>query len=461
MRLSSSLISEFQQICGENGVMTSEVDRQNYSYDAAVLDPTIPAAVVRPNSKASIGKIISLCNDNGTPVTVRGAGTNLSGGTIPNKNGIVLLTNRMNRIIELNETDMYVRVEPGVVTADLAAQVAAKGLFYPPDPGSQAVSTIGGNVAENAGGLRGFKYGVTKDYVMSVEFFDALGRRVTSGSKTVKCVTGYNLAGLMTASEGTLGVFSEITLKLIPPPAASKAMMAVYDSVEAATQTVAAIIADRIVPCTLEFMDNFTINAVEDFSKVGLPRDAKALLLIEVDGHPAQVAEDGERVEQICKKLDARAIQVAQNEVEKDKVWEARRAALSALARLKPTLVLEDATVPRSKIPDMVRAVEKLALKYDIPIGTFGHAGDGNLHPTLLTDRRDAAQWERVEHCVADLFDAALSFGGTLSGEHGIGIAKADFMKNEVGQSSIDFSRTMKTAIDPNNILNPGKIIGQ
>lgn len=461
MSLSSSLISELQQICGENGVMTSEVDRQNYSYDAAVLEPTIPAAVVRPNSKASIGKVISLCNDSGTPVTVRGAGTNLSGGTIPNKNGIVLLTNRMNRIIELNEIDMYVRVEPGVVTADLAAQVAAKGLFYPPDPGSQAVSTIGGNVAENAGGLRGFKYGVTKDYVMSVEFFDALGRKVTSGSKTVKCVTGYNLAGLMTASEGTLGVFSEITLKLIPPPAASKAMMAVYDSVEAATQTVAAIIADRIVPCTLEFMDNFTINAVEDFSNVGLPRDAKALLLIEVDGHPAQVAEDGERVEQICKKLGARAIQVARNEAEKDKVWEARRAALSALARLKPTLVLEDATVPRSKIPDMVDAVEKLAQKYDIPIGTFGHAGDGNLHPTLLTDRRDPAQWERVEHCVADLFDAALSLGGTLSGEHGIGIAKAGFMKNEVGQSSIDFSRTMKAAIDPNNILNPGKIIGQ
>ena len=461
MSLSSSFIKELKQICGENGVMTSEVDRQNYSYDAAVLEPTTPAAVVRPDNKEAIGKVIALCNDNGTPVTVRGAGTNLSGGTIPDKDGIVLLTNRMNKIIDLNETDMYVRVEPGVVTADLASKVAAKGLFYPPDPGSQAVSTIGGNVAENAGGLRGFKYGVTKDYVMSVEFFDALGRKVTSGSKTVKCVTGYNLAGLMTASEGTLGVFSEITLKLIPPPAASKAMMAIYDGIEGATQTVAAIIADRIVPSTLELMDNFTINAVEDFSNVGLPRDAKAMLLIEVDGHPAQVAEDGDRVEQICKKLGARAIQVARNDAERDKVWEARRAALSALARLKPTLVLEDATVPRSKIPAMVSAVEKLAQKYDIPIGTFGHAGDGNLHPTLLTDRRNAEQWERVENCVADLFDAALALGGTLSGEHGIGIAKAGFMKNEVGQSSIDFCRTMKASIDPNNILNPGKIIGR
>lgn len=458
--ISKTIIKEFETLCGKEGVMTSEVDRQNYAYDAAVLEPVVPAAVVRPRTGEEIGKIVALCNDNDIPVTVRGAGTNLSGGTIPMKNGIVLLTNRMNRIIELNETDMYVRVEPGVVTASLAAEVASKGLFYPPDPGSQAVSTIAGNVAENAGGLRGLKYGVTKDYVMSVEFYDAFGRRVTSGSKTVKCVTGYNLAGLMTSSEGTLGIFSEITLKLIPPPQASKAMMAVYDSIESATQTVAAIIADKIVPCTLELMDNFTINAVEDFSHAGLPRDAKALLLIEVDGHPAQVAEDSAKVEDICKKLGARQIKVAENEGEKAKVWEARRAALSALARLKPTLVLEDATVPRSKIPAMVSAIEDLAKKYDMPIGTFGHAGDGNLHPTILTDKRDKAQWHKVEQCIDDLFDVALSLGGTLSGEHGIGIAKSGFLKNEVGQSSIDFSRAMKAAIDPKTILNPGKIIG-
>jgi glycolate oxidase len=352
-------------------------------------------------------------------------------------------------------------VEPGVVTAKLAAQVASKGLFYPPDPGSQAVSTIAGNVAENAGGLRGLKYGVTKDYVMGIEFYNAEGNLVTGGSKTVKCATGYNLTGLMTASEGTLGIFSEITLKLIPPPKASKAMMAIYDSVEAATETVAAIIANKIVPCTLEFLDNFTINAVEDFAKVGLPRDAKALLLIEVDGHPAEVEEDAQKVEEICKNRGAGRIQVARNEEEKTKIWEARRAALSALARLKPTLILEDATVPRSKIPAMVAGIQDLAKKYDIPIGTFGHAGDGNLHPTILTDKRDKAEWQKVEKCVSDLFDIALKLDGTLSGEHGIGIAKAGFMVNEVGQSSIDFSRTMKKSIDPNSILNPGKIIGR
>jgi glycolate oxidase len=459
--ISKTVMDEFKKIVGETSVMTDEVDLQNYSYDAAVLAPEIPGAVIRPSSGQEIGKILEICNDNTIPVTVRGAGTNLSGGTIPLKNGIVLLTNRMNKILELNEEDMYVRVEPGVVTAKLAAQVASKGLFYPPDPGSQAVSTIAGNVAENAGGLRGLKYGVTKDYVMGVEFYNAKGNFVTSGSKTVKCVTGYNLAGLMLASEGTLGIMSEITLKLVPPPKASKAMMAIYDSVEAATETVAAIIADKIVPCTLEFMDNFTINAVEDFSKVGLPRDAKALLLIEVDGHSVEVAEDAQRVEEICRQHGAGRIEVAKNAEEKVKIWEARRTALSALARLKPTLVLEDATVPRSKIPAMVAGIETLAEKYNIPIGTFGHAGDGNLHPTILTDKRDKAEWHKVEQCVSDLFDIALKLGGTLSGEHGIGLAKSGFMVNEVGQSSIDFSRAMKLSMDPKNILNPGKIIGR
>jgi glycolate oxidase len=459
--ISNTIIKEFKKIAGKDNVMTSEVDRLNYSYDAAVLEPQIPAAVVRPRSGEEIGRVIKICNDNCIPITVRGAGTNLSGGTIPLKNGIVLLTNRMNKVLELNEEDMYVRVEPGVVTANLAAEVASRGLFYPPDPGSQAVSTIAGNVAENAGGLRGLKYGVTKDYVMGIEFYNAQGNLVTSGARTVKCVTGYNLAGLMLASEGTLGIFSEITLKLIPPPKASRAMMAVYDSVEAATETVAAIIADKIVPCTLEFLDNFTINAVEDFAGAGLPRDAKALLLIEVDGHSAEVAEDAQRVEEICKNRGAGKIEVAGNAREKDRVWEARRAALSALARLKPTLVLEDATVPRSKIPAMVKGIQDLAAKYDIAIGTFGHAGDGNLHPTILTDKRDQAEWHKVEHCVSDLFDIALGLGGTLSGEHGIGLAKADFMVNEVGQSSIDYSRTMKRSIDPNNILNPGKILGR
>lgn len=458
--ISKNLISQFESILGKENVMTSEVDRMNYAYDAAVLEPVMPALVLKPSEGEHIGEIIKLCNDNHIPVTVRGAGTNLSGGTIPRENGVVILTNGLNRILEINEEDMYAIVQPGVVTAKLAAAVLSKGLFYPPDPGSQAVSTIAGNVAENAGGLRGLKYGVTRDYLMGMDFFDAEGNLVTTGSKTVKCVTGFNLGGLMVASEGALGVFNEITLKLVPPPQASKSMMAVYDDVSSATETVAAIIASKIVPCTLEFMDNFTIRSVEDYAHAGLPTNARALLLIEVDGHPAQVEEEAARVEEICRKMGAAQIKVAKNAEEKNKVWEARRAALSALAKLKPTLVLEDATVPRSKIPDMVRGLDDIASRYDLTIGTFGHAGDGNLHPTILTDRRDEAQWHNVEKAVGEIFDIALKLGGTLSGEHGIGIAKSGFLAKEIGQKSISWSRKIKKAVDPNNILNPGKIIG-
>lgn len=459
--ITRALLQEFQNILGSENVFTEEADLLTYSYDAAVLDPVLPALAVRPRTSEALGRAVKLCNDNGLPLTVRGAGTNLSGGTIPNRRGVVVLTNALDRILEINLEDMYAVVQPGVVTARFAAQVEAKGLFYPPDPGSQAVSTLGGNVAENAGGLRGLKYGVTRDYVMGLRFFDTNGEIVVSGSKTVKCVTGYNLAGLMVGSEGTLGVFDTITLKLVPPPATRKSMMAMFDDVAKASETVAAIIAHHIVPATLEFMDNFTIRAVESFSKVGLPVDAAALLLIEVDGHAGQVAEDAEKVESICREMGAMNIRVAQTAAERDKVWEARRAALSALAKVRPTVVLEDATVPRSKIPAMIRALDDIAARFQLSIGTFGHAGDGNLHPTILTDRRDKHEWERVEKAIDVIFERALELGGTLSGEHGIGIAKSRFLEKETSRGTILYSRRIKAALDPKNILNPGKIIGE
>jgi len=458
--IDQSIATKFEDVLGPENVLTEKEDMLTYSYDAAVLDSQMPGAVVIPGNTDEIGQVVRICHENKLPLTVRGAGTNLSGGTIPEGTGIVMLTGRLNKILEINEADMYAVVQPGVVTADLAAAVEAKGLFYPPDPGSQAVSTIGGNVAENAGGLRGLKYGVTKDYVMGLRFFDAQGNYVKTGSRTVKCATGYNITGLMVGSEGTLGVLDEITLKLIPAPQARKSMIAVYETIEKASETVAAIIAARIVPATLEILDNFTIRAVEDFSKAGLPVDAAALLLIEVDGHPAVVKEEGQKVETLCKELGATSIKVAQTDAERDKIWAARRSALSALAKLKPTLVLEDATVPRSKIPDMVRALQDIAAKYKIDIGTFGHAGDGNLHPTILTDKRNKEEFARVEAAIEEIFDTALALGGTLSGEHGTGIAKAPFLEKETGYSSILFSRQLRGALDPNNILNPGKITG-
>ena len=455
-----AIIKEFETIAGAENVMTGETDRHAYSYDAAVLDSVMPALVVRPTNSEALGAVTKLCNDNGLPLTVRGAGTNLSGGTIPHPGGVVVLTNGLNRILEINEADMYAVVEPGVVTAQFAAEVAKRGLFYPPDPGSQAVSTIGGNVAENAGGLRGLKYGVTKDYVMGVDFWDVNGEMIKSGSRTVKCVTGYNLAGLMVASEGTLGVFDKIILKLVPPAQAAKSMMAVFPSMKAASETVASIIANKIVPATLEMMDNFTIRTVENFRGAGLPVDAAALLLIEVDGHPGQVADEAAVVERICKENGATELHVAKDAAERDAVWQARRDALPALANLKPTCVLEDATVPRSKIPAMIEALEGIAKELDLTIGTFGHAGDGNLHPTILTDKRNKEEWERVEKGIDMIFDKALAMGGTLSGEHGIGLSKSKYMAQETSKGTLAYARRMKSVLDPKGILNPDKIIG-
>ncbi|MFY9942011.1 MAG: FAD-linked oxidase C-terminal domain-containing protein [Desulfobacterales bacterium] len=455
-----SLLKEFQAKVGADNVFADQADRLTYSYDAAVLEPVMPGLVVRPATGKALGQVVRLCNQNRIPLTVRGAGTNLSGGTIPIADGVVVVTNALNRIEEINEQDMYAVVQPGVVTAKLAAAVEAKGLFYPPDPGSQSVSTLGGNVAENAGGLRGLKYGVTRDYVMGLQFFSADGEPVKTGSRTVKCATGYNLTGLMVGSEGTLGVFNKITLKLIPLPQDRKSMVAVFDEMGKASEAVAAIIASHVVPATLEIMDNFTIRAVEDYSHAGLPREAAALLLIEVDGHPAQVADDAAKVEAICRRMGAADIRVAQSAAERDKVWAARRTALSALAKLRPTLVLEDATVPRSQIPAMVKAIQAISARSGLAIGTFGHAGDGNLHPTILTDRRDKAEWKKVEAAITDIFDQALALGGTLSGEHGTGIAKSCYLEKETSPATILYSRRVKAALDPHNILNPGKIIG-
>ncbi|MFK4763626.1 FAD-binding oxidoreductase [Desulfobaculum sp. SPO524] len=458
--MNDALIKEFQAVVGKENVMDAEPDKQAYSYDSAVLDPVIPELVVRPTNSEQLGKVVALCNENGMPITPRGAGTNLSGGTIPGRNGVVILTNAMNKILEINEEDLYAVVQPGVVTAQFANEVAKRGLFYPPDPGSQNVSTLAGNVAENAGGLRGLKYGVTKDYVMGVDFFDVNGGLVKTGSRTVKCVTGFNLSALQVAGEGSLGVINEIILKLVAPPQDNKAMMAVFDSIDKASETVAAIIANKIVPCTLELMDKKTIELVEAFTKVGLPTEADAILLIEVDGHPAQVADEAEKVIEIAKKCGAIDVKAAKDAAERHNIWEARRAALPALARARPTTVLEDATVPRSQIPNMIRSINEIAKKHNVMIGTFGHAGDGNLHPTILCDRRDKAEFERVEAAVDEIFDVALSLKGTLSGEHGIGLAKAKWLEKETSKATIDYAKKIKAAVDPKGILNPGKIIG-
>jgi len=457
--LDDKIAKELREIVGEKNYLDTPEDLMNYAYDAFVQE-TKPEAVLFPVTTEQVSEIMKVAYREEISVTARGAGTNISGGSIPVKGGIVLVFTRMNRILAIRKGDLLAVVQPGVVNAEFQAEVEKQGLFYPPDPASMSVSTIGGNVAENAGGLRALKYGVTKDYVMGVDFFDVNGELVRAGGRTVKCVTGYNLAGLMIASEGTLGVFEKFILKLVPPPAAYKAMMAVFNDVMDASRAVAAIIANKIVPATLEFMDNFTIRTIENFRKAGLPVDAAAMLLIEVDGHPVQVADDAAKVEAICKEHKAVSLRVAKDDAERNAVWQARRDALPALARVRPTTVLEDATVPRSQIPAMMQALDRIAKKYDLTIGTFGHAGDGNLHPTILTDKRDKQEWQKVEAAIDAIFDEALALGGTLSGEHGIGLAKVKYMKNECGLAAINYSRKLKSVLDPKGILNPGKLLG-
>jgi glycolate oxidase len=349
-------------------------------------------------------------------------------------------------------------VEAGVTTLQIADAATAVGLFYPPDPGSMRISTIGGNVAENSGGLRGLKYGVTRNYVMGMEVVLPEGEVMWMGNKCVKDVAGYSLKDLFIGSEGTLGVITQVLLRLIPPPKAKRTMVATFDQMDRAAETVSAIIAAQIIPCTLEFLDRTTIHCVEDYAKIGLPLDCEALLLMETDGHPAVVAEEAAQMEKICREKGCLEVRVAKDDAEAARLASARRTAFSALARVAPTTILEDATVPRSELAGMIRFVEAAAKKYQLRIGTFGHMGDGNLHPTFLTDERNQDEMHRVEEAFKEIFDEAIRLGGTITGEHGIGVAKKSFLPKFAGQAQMRVMRELRRILDPNGILNPGKM---
>jgi glycolate oxidase len=365
---------------------------------------------------------------------------------------------RLNRIVELDARNLVMVVEPGVLTQKIADEAAAAGLFYPPDPGSIKISTIGGNVANNSGGLRGLKYGVTRDYVMALQIVLADGQILETGTKCVKDVAGFSLRDLFIGSEGCLGVITQITLKLIPQPAAKKTMLALFDSMTQAADTVSAIIENKIIPCTLEFLDKVTIECVEDYAKIGLPTDCEAVLLMEVDGHAAQVDEQAEQVMALAKEGGAREVRLAQSAEEALKLASARRTAFSALARLAPTVVLEDVTVPRSELARMVAFINEVGQRHRVKVGTFGHMGDGNLHPTFLCDEREKEEMERVEKAMQEVFDFAIELGGTITGEHGVGLAKKPFLPAQLGAVGMDILRRVKDSFDPKSILNPGKV---
>ena len=455
--MDDKVIWSLRKIVGLRQVLTAREDLVCYGYDAQHVEH-LPEAVVRPADAEQVAEIVLLANKEDFPLTPRGAGTGLSGGSVPANGGVVIDLGRMNRILSIDQENLLATVEPGVVTADLHAAVEAVGLMYPPDPGSMKVSTIGGNVAENAGGLRAIKYGVTKDYLMALEGVTPTGEFFKAGAETMKSVSGYDLARLMCGSEGTLGIFTKIVLKLIPLPKARRSVLASFGKLEEAAHAVSGIISAGIMPATLEIMDNTTIRAVEEYKQLGLPIDAGALLLLEVDGAAAQVEEEAAKAISVIRAHGPTNVQTASDAEERDRIWEGRRAALGALTRVRPTTVLEDATVPRSRLAEMVAEIEAIAARHSLMIGTFGHAGDGNLHPTILTDERDSEEMARVELAVKDIFEAALRLGGTVSGEHGIGFSKAEFLPLEMGPGAMGMMRAIKSALDPKNILNPGKV---
>ena len=453
-------IAELETTLGPDRVLYAAEDLATYAMDATATFHQRPACVSFPESAQEVASIVKWAGRHNIPVVTRGSGTGLSGGAVPVPDSLVLCTVRMDRVLELDATNRTLLVEPGVITQAIAEAAAEAELFYPPDPGSMRVCTIGGNVAENAGGLRGLKYGVTRDYVLALEVVMPSGEIAWLGSKCVKDVAGYSLKDLFIGSEGTLGVVTKILLKLIPAPAAKRTLTAVFDTMEAAAAAGSSILAARLTPCTMEFLDRTTMECVEEYAKIGLPTDAEALLLIECDGHPAAVEEEFAQVESLCRDGGARDLRVAQSAEEAEQLASARRVAFAALARRRPTTVLEDATVPRTELARMVRFIQETARKHDVQIGTFGHLGDGNLHPTCLCDARDSAEMARVHAAFDEIFRFALELGGTITGEHGVGLAKRPWLEAAVQKPGVQLMRQLKSVLDPQGILNPGKILG-
>ncbi|MBI2911728.1 MAG: FAD-binding protein [Chloroflexi bacterium] len=453
------LLEELRALLGPAQVHAGPAELVAYSYDGT-FQQAVPALAVTPGSTAEVQAVVTLAAKHDLPIIPRGAGTGLAGGTIPSEGALVLSLARMSRVLEVDRANQVVVAEAGVVTADLQRRVEREGLFYPPDPASLQQCTIGGNVATNAGGPRCLKYGVTKDYVLGLTVVLADGREMPLGGKVIKSSTGYQLGQLFVGSEGTLGIVTEVILRLLPLPRERAALVAHFDRLEDAAEAVVRIVASGLTPAALELLDALCIQIVEEHVAMGLPLDAEALLIIEQDGSDAatvqrQIGELGE----LCRAARASAVQVSRDAAEREAVWTARRAMSPALGRRSPNKLGEDIVVPRSQLPSIIRRIRAIGEEHGFEIPVFGHAGDGNLHPNILFDRRRPGEMERLERAAEAIFRAALDLGGTLSGEHGIGTLKREFIEAARGSVAVDVMRALKAALDPKGILNPGKVL--
>jgi glycolate oxidase len=457
MMIDSGQVERLRKIIGQDNMLTSKEDMVAYSYDALSLESHAPDAVVLPVSAVQISEILKFANEKGIPVTPRGGGTNVSGGSIPIRGGIVLCTTRMDRIIEINRANLHAIVEPGVILQDFQKALAREGLFFPPDPQSAAGCTMGGVVAENSGGPSCLKYGVTKQYVLGLEVVLADGRIVKLGGLTPKNRTGYELMMLFTGSEGTLGIISRITLRLLPAPRAEKTIVAVFSDVAVAGQAVSEIIAGGVLPSKVEFVDNWTFEKFRGLIPGEILEASQVILLIQVDGLPETAAAEAQHVLALCRKT-AGDVRVAGDKAEAEKYWQARTAHFSDISSRAHTIINDDVSVPRDKIVAFINRGREAAQRFDVPLSFAGHIGDGNFHPVVLTDSRDKEHFRRAQQCVDEIIEIALSLGGVISGEHGIGLEKKRFLKKAMDPAAIDIMKKIKDVLDPAHILNPGKI---
>lgn len=455
--MNDQLIERLKQAVGAENVLTSVSDRTTHSYDATQ-QKHMPDVVVYAHSAEQISNVVKLADEMKTPVLPRGAGSGFTGGTLPVQGGIVLVLTTMDKILEIDTDNLVAVVEPGVITAELQRQVEKVGLFYPPDPASKEFSTMGGNVAECAGGPRCVKYGVTKDYILGLEVVTPSGEIINTGGETLKNVVGYDLTKLFVGSEGTLGIVTKIIVKLLPKPEAKKTMLVQFESIEGAAQAVSAIVGAKIIPTTLEFLDNATINCIRGASGIQISESCRAILIIEVDGEHDVLDKQAERILSVIEPYGILDNRIAATHEESEEIWQVRRIVSPSLKKVNPNKFNEDIVVPRSRVPDMIRVLESLSEEYNVPIVNFGHAGDGNIHVNVMVDLNIEGMSETVEEVLDRIFEAAVNLDGAISGEHGIGTSKAKYMRVGYNPATIEYMKRIKQAWDPNNIMNPGKI---